>query len=565
MLDIRIGIHTEQGPRANNQDFAAAHLGDRISRARHGVIAVVADGVAGAKGGRVASETVARGVIEGFLDTSPSLGVRQAMAPVIEALNEWICTQGRQDPDLDRMATTMTTLVVRDRRAHVLHVGDSRLYLFRDGELIQLTTDHVPDQPDQRHILLRAIGLASGVRIDYASRPVARGDRFVLCSDGLHGYLADGQIHRVLLQALPPEQTARALAEAALAAGGRDNVTVLVAEVVDLAPADMDELTADIAALPIPPLPNAGETVDGFLLTSLLADGRYARVFRAKDTTDDDRETVLKFPKPTFNDNPAFRASFAREQWVGGQIRSHLIGEMLTLAPERQTRLYLAQPFYEGATLEERLGRPAPVSLREGIGFGILIAKAVAKLHGAGVVHRDIKPENVILTGPGSLRLMDLGIARLPGRDDRAIGDGAGTASYRAPEMFDGAPGDEATDIYALGVTLYRIFAKAYPYGEIEPFSRPHFGMPAPLSRHRPDLPHWLELLLERAVAVDRNERPATALVLALELENGLADQAAANVRSRLRKPFIERQPVRFWQLVCVILLLLVLALLLRH
>ncbi|MDC6678981.1 hypothetical protein OEZ78_26305, partial [Leclercia adecarboxylata] len=105
----------------------------------------------------------------------------------------------------------------------------------------------------------------------------------------------------------------------------------------------------------------------------------------------------------------------------------------------------------------------------------------------------------------------------------------------------------------------------AYPYGEIEPFSRPHFGMPAPLSRHRPDLPHWLELLLERAVAVDRNERPATALVLALELENGLADQAAANVRSRLRKPFLQRQPVRFWQLVCVILLLLVLALLLRH
>jgi serine/threonine protein kinase len=96
--------------------------------------------------------------------------------------------------------------------------------------------------------------------------------------------------------------------------------------------------------------------------------------------------------------------------------------------------------------------------------------------------HRDIKPENMILTSDGGLKLVDLGVARLPHLDTaREVDHVPGTASYRAPEMFDGNRGAEQTDIFALGVTLYRMFSGgSYPYGEIEPFIRPRQGKAEP-------------------------------------------------------------------------------------
>jgi serine/threonine protein kinase len=131
-----------------------------------------------------------------------------------------------------------------------------------------------------------------------------------------------------------------------------------------------------------------------------------------------------------------------------------------------------------------------------------------------------------------------------------------------APELFAGAPADGRSDIYALGVTIYRMFTAAYPYGEIEPFSKPRFlRPPVPLSAHRPDLPAWIGQVLARAVAVRAADRFEDVVEFAFALEHGALQAAVPPPRQSL----LERDPVRFWQMLSLTLALILMVLLLRR
>src|SRR6185369_8166584 len=168
--------------------------------------------------------------------------------------------------------------------------------------------------------------------------------------------------------------------------------------------------------------------------------------------------------------------------------------------------LYLATPFYDGVTLESLLRGKSGLSLRTGLDIALKAARGVAALHRAEIIHRDIKPDNIIvsLSQPGqptAVKLIDLGVAkRLREANGSDISE-PGTPSFMAPELFQGKPADEMSDQFSLGVTIYRLFTGKYPYGEIEPFSRPRFRSPTPLSSIRPDLPAWLDRAIGRAIA----------------------------------------------------------------
>jgi serine/threonine protein kinase len=173
-------------------------------------------------------------------------------------------------------------------------------------------------------------------------------------------------------------------------------------------------------------------------------------------------------------------------------------------------------------------------------------------LHRQGIAHRDIKPDNVILEKNGGLKLIDLGVARLPRIKDFEAPEAPGTFGYKAPEMFDGHAGDALTDQYALGVTLYRIFTGDYPCGQEETFNRGRFEKPVRPTVHRPDMPAWLEEALLRTLAYDPSDRFADVEELIHVLESGHA--VARPMPSELS--LIDRDPVRFWQGVCVALLI---------
>jgi serine/threonine protein kinase len=128
-----------------------------------------------------------------------------------------------------------------------------------------------------------------------------------------------------------------------------------------------------------------------------------------------------------------------------------------------------------------------------------------------------------------------------------------GTPSYMAPELLAGAPGDERSDQFALGVTIYRMFTAAYPYGEIEAFSHPRFKRAKPLTAHRPDLPAWLDEALARATAADPDDRFGDVFEFIFALEHGAIRAAPPTPRPQ---PLYERNPLLFWKVVAALLAL---------
>lgn len=549
MLQAHIGVATRIGCRKANEDYAYAR--PSTGRGVAEVIAVIADGMGGGPGGRLAAETTVRGFFEAYEGFPATLGVDRAAARALAAMNRWVHAQGQQDPQLKNMATTFSALILRGRQAHVVHVGDTRIYRLRDGQLTPITRDHVHEHPDLKHVLHRAVGLEDNVRADYAVHELRAHDRYLLASDGVHGVLDDTCLAAALAERESPTVSAERVAEAALAAGSQDNVTAVVVDVVAVPAVDRLTLEHDLATLPILELPNVGDTIDGFHLMTQVSDGRYSRLFRADDTVEQ-REVILKFPHPRVADDDEYRRAFLREAWVAGQVQSPYVADVVELPPGRRTRLYSVMPYYQGELLEQRLKR-APVSLAEGVDIGIKLAKAVYTLNRVRIIHRDIKPENVMLRD-GGLKLLDLGVARLPGLDGDSPSGVPGTPSYMAPELYSGAGGDERSDVYALGVTLYRMFSGGhYPYGEIEPFMRPRFTRRTPLARYRPDLPAWLEDVVAKATAVEADQRYADAMELAFALENGMARGAQVVAR---RRSLYERNPLRFWQVIAALLAL---------
>ncbi len=548
-----VGFASETGPRQRNEDFGGAVFGWELPQPRRDVVAAIADGIGGAKGGRVAAETAVRGFLDGFCDLPETMEVRRAAATVLNSLNRWIYSLGKRDAEAAGMGCTFTALVLRGRIAHVVHVGDTRAYRLRGDRLACLTTDHVRQEGNGRSsILSRALGVETEVRLDYATQPLARHDRFLLCSDGVHGVLTPETIAAILRERSGSDDSARALVAAALDAGSSDNCTALVLDVVELPTVESADIGAAIMQLPLIPVPVEGETIDGFVLKVLMSDGRYTRLFGAIDEVEGG-EVALKFPKPQVAAVATYHAAFVREAWVGARVHSPLVGRVIELPPGRQTCLYTVMPLYQGELLSTRLARRPLVGLEEGRNIAIKLARGAAALHRAGIIHRDIKPDNIILESEGSLKLIDLGVVRVPGLEDFPPADIPGTPGYMAPEMFAGEPGTEATDIYALGVTMFRTFAGEFPYGNLDATSPPRRTRPVVLADLRPDLPAWLQSALGRAIALDPNDRFRDMLEFALEMETGPA-RAALTMSRPLT--LYERAPVRVWQGIAALLTL---------
>lgn len=561
-LGVTVGLASTAGRRSDNQDFAAFHMPNEPELSHRGAVFAVADGVGGHKGGRVAAELGIRGFLEGYYALPDTLGVEPLAARALAAINLWIHAQGNRDPALAGMASTFSAVILRGRQCHVVHLGDSRIYRLRAGRMERFTEDHTLKQPDQQHVLYRALGIEAQARADHAIHSLQPGDRLLLCSDGLHGTLRERIMQELLAHGLAAQHTADQLLRTALERGSQDNITAIVVDVLDVPAAGRGDIENDLAGFPLIALPKIGTTVDGFYLLRLIADGHYSRLYLAEDRQAPNHPArVLKFPQPRVATEAEYRHAFVREAWIGGRVHSPWVAEILSLPHGRQTALYSVMPFLEGQTLAEFITARHPIDIGTGAGLALKLCKAVYALHRQRIIHRDIKPENVFLLNDGGLKLLDLGVARLPGWENQDANhplteDIPGTPSFMAPEQFHHERGTLSTDIYSLGVTLFFLFTRHYPYGEIEPFSTPRFQQRKRLNQFRPDLPTWLDQLLHKTVSGEPAERPQDSMELAFELEQGLTGNTQNPPKF---VPFLERNPLLFWQMAAGILLILLL------
>ncbi len=556
-MQVGIGQFSDQGRKARNEDFHGVRLpGDRLMRTK-GIVAAIADGVSASERGREAAGACVTGFLEDYMSTPESWSVRKSAQQVLAALNAWLYSQGHAYRDPARgLLSTLSALVLKSTTAHVFHVGDSRIYLLRAGNLQPLTTDHKTWVGGGRSVLSRALGVDPRLDIDYHRQAVEPNDTFLFTTDGVHEYIADAQMARIMIEnAGNLDRAAEIIARTALANGSQDNVTVQILRVESLPPPQGEAIYEQLTELPFPPPLEPGMVLDGYRILRELHASSRTQLYLAEDLGTG-VQVALKTPSPRFDDDPAYIEQFIQEEWIGRRLDHPHV--MRVHAPGRPRRfLYTAMEYIEGRTLRQWMHdhpRPDLEAVRSLIEQ---IAKGLQAFHRLEMTHRDLKPENVLIDANGTAKIVDFGSARVAGIAEietpftrAAI---LGTRNYCAPEYLAGEAGDNRSDIYALGVIAYEMLAARLPYGPAgEDWRAARAGRHyTPIGEHRPDVANWVDGALRKAV----HPLPAQRYG---ELSEFLHDLRHPNrsLVAELSAPLIQRNPVLFWKLTAALLLL---------
>ncbi|WP_030609309.1 Stp1/IreP family PP2C-type Ser/Thr phosphatase [Streptomyces achromogenes] len=238
-LSLRFAAGSHEGMiRGHNED--SGYAGPRLL--------AIADGMGGQAAGEVASSEVISTIVP-LDDDVPGSDILTSLGTAVQRANDQLRAMVQEDPQLEGMGTTLTALLWTGQRLGLVHVGDSRAYLLRDGVLTQITQDHTWVQRlvdegriteeeatthPQRSLLMRALGSSEHVEPDLSIREVRAGDRYLICSDGLSGVVSHQTMEETLASYQGPQETVQELIQLALRGGGPDNITVIVADVLDL-------------------------------------------------------------------------------------------------------------------------------------------------------------------------------------------------------------------------------------------------------------------------------------------------------------------------------------------
>jgi serine/threonine protein phosphatase PrpC len=224
----------------------------------------VADGMGGHRGGEVAS-SLALETVQGMFERKEG-----SLADQVVEANRAVFDRSQNDRSVSGMGTTLTAALVDGSRVHLVHVGDSRAYLLRGGELAQLTEDHTlvhrmvmegeisqeeAETHPHRSILTRALGVDQSVQVDESDVETAAGDRLLLCTDGLTGMVPEGQIREILLESADPQEAVEKLVKVANRAGGIDNITAVILDFSEdgSGPGPTKRSDITVVGAPIPP------------------------------------------------------------------------------------------------------------------------------------------------------------------------------------------------------------------------------------------------------------------------------------------------------------------------
>jgi serine/threonine protein phosphatase PrpC len=560
-LRVTLGQHSLAGAGSQvNQDFHGAMLPEGALRASKGIVLAIADGIGSSRVSQVASAAAVRGFLDDYCATSDAWSVRRSAQRVLDATNSWLHAQTmRSDARFDKdsgYVCTFSALIVKGRDAHLLHVGDARIYRLHAHALEQLTEDHRVHVSPAESYLGRALGAGAHVEIDYRCWPAEVGDVYLLATDGAHAQLDVAAVNEALARCGDDlDAAARMLAEGAQARGSDDDSTVQLLRIDELPEPDAPHAQLQREGLAMPPQLAPRARFEGFTLVREIHMSARSHVYLATDDATG-RPVVLKLPSVDLRDDADYLDRFVLEEWVARRIDSP---HVLKAAPIERARghLYVAMEYVEGHTLAQWMvdnPRPALDSVRAIVAQ---LARGLQAMHGKEMLHQDLRPENVMIDRAGTVKLIDLAAAHVAGLSDgtgerRALAI-EGTLQYTAPEYFTGQGGTARSDLFSLAVIAYRMLAGQLPYGlqasRIRSAADAGRLRYVPVRHFRPDLPSWVDAVLQKALHPQAAKRQEAVS----EFVHDLKSPGPEFLRAR-PPALIERRPVLFWQCTTVLL-----------
>ncbi len=572
-LQVTLGQHSRAGAKGVNQDFHGAMLPQGSLLASKGMVVAQADGIGSSAVSQEASAAAVRGFLDDYYATSDAWSVRRSAQRVLGATNAWLHAQTMRSHarfDKDRgYVCTFSALILKGREVHLLHVGDSRIYRLHTQALEQLTEDHRVHLSSVESFLGRALGFGLNVEIDYRSLPAEVGDIYVLATDGAYLHFDAAAVHDAL--ALCPDDfdaAASALISTAQARGADDDATVQLLRIDALpaataTPLNLVKLEAQREGLALPPPLAPRASFEGYTIVRELQTSARSHVFLASDDASG-KTVVLKTPSVDLRDDPHYLDGFLLEEWVARRLHSPHVLKPFQTDRSRQ-HVYVAMEFVDGQTLTQWMTDHPKPDLDSVRNIVAQVAKGLQAFHSKEMLHQDLRPANVMIDRSGTVKIIDFGSTHVAGLSEGTAHAGAdaiaGTLQYTAPEYFTGDGGSAQSDLFSLAVLTYQMLTGQLPYGlqvtQIRSASDLKRLRYQPLRHQRPELPEWLDAVLQKALQPQRAKRQEA-------LSEFIHDLHSPGPQfQRLRAPpLVERHPVAFWQVVSLVLGLAVVVLL---
>ena len=532
------------GPvREINEDFVSfwQHHDEGQVQTR-GMAWMLADGVGGESRGELASQLAVTAALIAFQQALPATPPSVLQRAMFNAASQAVYDAAAAAPEQGKMATTLTVSFFHENTLHVAHVGDSRVYLVRNGQIRRLTTDHCyvalsvkfrvmhehwAMTSPMRSVLTRSVGHEPIAKFDSCQEALVKGDVVVQCSDGLYAFVVDQEIGDIASHYAPQEACQRLIALAEKRQVD-DNISVQIIRV------DQTDVITYFRGVPVSrktPSNNLsselepGHVLDErFELTELISRSGMACIFKARDHQT--REIVaLKVPLMQFESDVATFTRFQREEEIGRQLDHPYILKIVPI-DKPKSRPYLVMEYLQGRTLDKVTEATKPLPEKEAAKIASRICEALDHMHARGIVHRDLKPQNIMVCDDGSIRILDFGIAkaaRLRRLTFAGFSPTMGTPDYMAPEQVNGRRGDHRTDIYSLGAILYEMVTGQVPFEGESPYVVMNIrttGDPVAPRKLNPKLTPVMEEIVLHALARNPDERFESAAKMKAELDD---------------------------------------------
>ena len=537
------GFSLAKGKELTGDDFYAVKSMGNIT------VGIVCDGVGSADHGAEAAKRTTQYLINNFKIRPKSWSIEKSITTFIKSINSILYQESQINYERSELITTLTLVVIAGNRLYGANVGDSRVYIYRENNLNQISHDHAMDEEGYENVLTQAIGIDKEVEIHYFENTIKQNDKILLCSDGLYNILDNESIKKQLSigGATALVKKASSLVEDNLP----DDTTAVVLEVLKV---DEREILKK-QELVIPQTLKEGEVIDGYILEKPLIQNK--RTWLCKKKT---KRYVLKFPPIEAEEDTTLVDLFVKEAWNAKRLKADCFPK--AVIPKNRTMRYYVMQFIEGDNLEEYL-KKRQLSVDDAIELAKTLLEMGQYLIKQDLVHGDIKPHNIMVIKDEDenlkFKIIDFGNIT----EVFSTNSNAGTPSFLSPQRFQGEAISETSEIFSIGVTLYLALTKKYPYGEIEPFSNPSFKEAQRPSKYNANIPKWFESIILRSISRDEDKRYEHYSEMMYELQRPQNVKPYFNENSSL----IERDPILFYRVgftVMTLLNLVLLALLLK-